>query len=172
MPITSTVKGDLVERAKQGHYTHIIHGCNCNNVMGAGIAPQIAKAFEGVLEADENFHVPVGDKERLGDYSYSWSELAADVEGGYPARGSNWVCVVNLYTQFGTGGRRIGEPDVDYNAIEEGFKILNTLLGDGDYKVGIPMIGAGLAGGDWVKIEEIINRVAPDLEIELVIFDK
>ena len=32
------VKGDLIKSAKEGQFDVIIHGCNCFNTMGAGIA--------------------------------------------------------------------------------------------------------------------------------------
>jgi ribonucleoside-diphosphate reductase beta chain len=37
--------GDLITLAKAGKFDVIAHGCNCHSTMGAGIAPQMAKAF-------------------------------------------------------------------------------------------------------------------------------
>ena len=39
------IEGDLIALAKQGKFDVITHGCNCMSNMGAGIAPQMAKAF-------------------------------------------------------------------------------------------------------------------------------
>lgn len=39
------IEGDLITLAKQGKFDVITHGCNCLSNMGAGIAPQMAKAF-------------------------------------------------------------------------------------------------------------------------------
>ena len=39
------VDGDLIKLAKEGMFDVIAHGCNCHSTMGAGIAPQMAKAF-------------------------------------------------------------------------------------------------------------------------------
>ena len=39
------VKGDLIALAKEGKFDVIAHGCNCFNVMGAGIAPLMAETF-------------------------------------------------------------------------------------------------------------------------------
>jgi O-acetyl-ADP-ribose deacetylase (regulator of RNase III) len=37
--------GDLITLAKSAKFDVIAHGCNCHSTMGAGIAPQMAKAF-------------------------------------------------------------------------------------------------------------------------------
>ena len=39
------VKGDLLQMGKDGTFDIILHGCNCFNTMGAGIAAQIATKF-------------------------------------------------------------------------------------------------------------------------------
>jgi len=39
------IEGDLIVLAKEGKFDVIAHGCNCQCIMGAGLAPQMAKAF-------------------------------------------------------------------------------------------------------------------------------
>lgn len=158
MSINRVFHGDLVKMAQEGQFDVIVHGCNCGGVMGAGIAPQIAKAFGGdkdlVRQADWDFPLELGHKARLGHYSYLQTEN---------------VLVINAYTQHGTGGRRIGKPDVSYDAILSVFTQLNVdLESQPDLRIGIPMIGAGLAGGDWTIIKKLINDATPDLNISLV----
>lgn len=168
MPIVSNIKGNLITLAQDYTYTEIAHGCNCFCVMGAGIAPQIAKAFPEA-EAADNATVR-GDMSKLGTYSY------ADIEDDHI---NNTFTVYNLYTQYGTGGRRKGEPDIDYLALRMAFGKLNedvkSILESGYYDemertqvLGIPMIGAGLAGGDWETIKNLINQATPDVNIEVV----
>ena len=43
--IYQELEGDLIKLAKEGRFDVITHGCNCMCTMGAGIAPQMAKAF-------------------------------------------------------------------------------------------------------------------------------
>lgn len=158
MPINKVVEGDLIQRAKEGSYNVIIQGCNCNCVMGSGLAPQIAKAFPEAEVADNA--TQRGAKGKLGNFTRG-------VNRGY----GQVLHVINLYTQFGTGGFRKGKPDIDYKALFKGFKRINYEYGDfEDYKIGIPMIGAGLAGGHWEAIELLINMATPDLDIELVVY--
>ncbi len=158
MPISKVIKGDLVLMAQSGAFDVIVHGCNCGGVMGAGIAPQIAKAFGGVddlvRKADWDFPLELGNKARLGHYSYLQNE---------------GLLIINAYTQYGTGGRREGKPDISYDAIREVFTQLNVDLECyPELKIGIPLIGCGLALGDWIIIKKLINDATPDLNIALV----
>ena len=126
--------------------------------MGAGIAPQIAKAFDGVLQADKDFEIPVGSAERLGKFSSYYDH-------------KNQLMIVNAYTQFTFTGRESGIRDVDYDAVKEVFTKLNNIIPHNS-SVGIPAIGAGLAGGQWNKIESIINKATPDISITFVQYYK
>jgi len=144
--INSEVTGDLLKCAEEGRYDLIVHGCNCFHTMGAGIAKQIKKQYPGAYLVDIS-HTIKSDSSKLGFYTF--------YDTGY-------FLIVNAYTQYDFRGRN----NVDYRAIRTVFARLNR-----DYAgkmAGIPMIGAGLAGGDWGRIAAIINQVTPDLSIELV----
>ena len=56
-----TVKGDLLAMGKDGTFDIILHGCNCFNVMGAGIAAQIAAQFPDAKLADDETVPPPND---------------------------------------------------------------------------------------------------------------
>jgi len=154
MPIKSEVNGDLISLAKQGRYRAIVHGANCFCVMGAGLAPQIAKEWPEAEMIDS--YTTTGDKSKLGRYS---------------SYRSDEVTVINAYTQYGTGGRAKGLPDIEYKAVAKVFTSINSVYGGVSGKIGIPQIGAGLAGGHWEAIKTIIDLVTPDLDIELVIYN-
>lgn len=47
-----TVHGNLIKMALEGKFDVIIHGCNCFNTFGAGIALQIKRIFPDAYEAD------------------------------------------------------------------------------------------------------------------------
>ena len=140
------INGDLIQLAINGHFDVIIHGCNCFNIMGAGIAKQIKKEFPKAFEADKEF---IGEK--LGNYSCATILDRDDV-----------FVVVNAYTQY-----KIGYGSVDYNAIRSVFKKINK-----DYnmlRIGYPKIGCGLAGGNWTIVESIINEELKGQDHTLVI---
>lgn len=151
------VDGDLIKLAKEGKFNVIVHGCNCLCNMGKGIAPQIKYNFPGTYEAD--LKTIKGDKSKLGTYSYNTLE---NFHGPNKS-----LTVINAYTQYHyRRNYRDTDINVDYEAIEKVFTKLNKDCRG--CKIGIPKIGAGLAGGDWDIIEGIIKRVTPDLNITVV----
>jgi O-acetyl-ADP-ribose deacetylase (regulator of RNase III) len=80
--------------------------------------------------------------------------------------------VLNAYTQY-KYGRNHADGDavpVDYDAITLCMRKINH-----NFKgmhIGLPMIGAGLAGGDWEKIKQIIKRELKDCIVTIVILKK
>ncbi|WDP93028.1 MAG: phosphatase [Desulfobacter sp.] len=134
------IKGDLIKLAQAGEFDVIIHGCNCFCAMDAGIARQIRGTFPKAWQADRE--TPAGDRQKLGHYS--WALI------------NNRACplvVVNGYTQFHYEGDGVL---ADYQAIE---LLFTQLKGDFSGKrFGYPKIGAGLAGGDWAIIGQIIEQ--------------
>lgn len=134
------MEGDLIELALRGKFDVIIHGCNCFCSMGAGIAKVIKHEFPEAYQAD--LATKKGAKEKLGTYSKALIK-----------RNGVKIVVVNAYTQFNWSGTA---PIVDYDAIQNVFtQIKKDFQGK---RIGYPLIGAGLAGGDWNIIEAIINN--------------
>lgn len=156
--ITRIIKGDLIVEFMKMKYDAIVHGCNCFCTMGKGIAKTIKLKFPEAFE--EDCKTVVGDRKKLGTYT------KADVSNKL---NKPETYIINAYTQYDYrktyGGSDI---NVDYDAIKNVFSSLNKDFAG--KKIGIPKIGAGLAGGDWDKIAEIINSVTPDVDIELVEF--
>ncbi len=146
-----TIKGDLIQMAKQGHFDVICHGANCFCVMGAGIAKQIKYEYPEACIADRM--TIKGDNSKLGTISYTH-----DIDG---------VIVVNAYTQYGYGR---GGINCDYNAIRSCMKIIKEKFSD--KRIGLPLIGAGLAGGDWNIIKQIIEEELKGMDVTIVEFDK
>lgn len=60
------IEGDLIKLAKDGHFDVIVHGCNCFNAMGAGIALQIKRNFKKAYLVDQE--TTKGLKSKLGKY--------------------------------------------------------------------------------------------------------
>jgi O-acetyl-ADP-ribose deacetylase (regulator of RNase III) len=147
------VKGDLIALAQAGAFDVIVHGCNCFCTMGAGIARGIAKTFPKALAEDKR--TGKGDRGKLGQIS------VAEI-----AQGDLRLTVVNAYTQFDWRGQG---RKADYDAIRSSFSIIADRFAG--KRIGFPMIGAGLAGGDWQVIEGIIEAELAGLDYTLVVFD-
>lgn len=140
------VEGDLLERASCGYYDIIVHGCNIHHVMGGGIARQIADTWPEAYEADKR--TAKGSRLKLGKFS-SYYEPNSE------------ITIINLYIQDQIGVVKVDgftRPAVDYPALYDGFVGIRDLYGK-NLKIGIPQIGAGLAGGDWNHIENIIDSI-------------
>lgn len=131
-----SISGNLLHLAEQGTFDVIIHGCNCQCAMGAGIAKSIKEFYPQAYVADQS--TEKGSLSKLGDYS------KAD---------TGKFIIVNAYTQFDWRGNGV---KVDYNAVRSVFKkIRKDFSGK---KIGYPKIGAGLANGNWDLIQQIITE--------------
>ena len=117
-------KGDLVRDAEE-QFDVMGHGCNCFCTMGAGIALAVSRKYPGALLADQA--TVSGDESKLGDYS-KWS--------------NDDITILNMYTQFDFRGRG---NKADYVAIRNAMKKMRREFSG--KKIGLPLIGAGLAGG-------------------------
>lgn len=154
------IKGDLIKLAHKGEFDLIGHGCNCYATMGAGIAKSIKSNFYGAYLADKNQKEPKGIM-RLGNFSFAIEET----------KGGKKIYVVNFYSQHYPG------PDYNYEAIKSSFKALVNNLDEiiedpSKFKIGLPLIGCGIAGGDWKKVSKIVKKEFKKYNVTVVIFDK
>jgi len=142
--------GDLLKFAEEGYFDLIVHGCNCFNTMGSGIAKSIKNRWAAAYYAD--FDTIKGDIKKLGNYSY------ADV-----SISSGSLRIINAYTQYDLGTQKV---QIDYEALTLVLRKLNKLYPI--QRIGLPKIGSGLAGGDWNRIKDIIKTELKDMRVTLV----
>ena len=134
-----TTKGDLLDMGKQNEFDIIMHGCNCFCVMGGGIAAQIAQQFPDARLADDE--TVRGDAGKLGSYTV-----------GMHGR----LVILNCYTQYSIS--RDGQDVFEYLAFQ---RVLDKIsLRFGKWRIGLPLIGMGLAGGDPERILPMIEDFA------------
>lgn len=71
------------------------------------------------------------------------------------------IVVANLIGQRGIRGHRMSDysPPIRYQAIREGLERVADYCLRRDATVHMPRMGAGLAGGEWKVIEEIVTEV-------------
>lgn len=151
-----TIKGDLIALAQAGDFDVITHGCNCFCAMGAGIAPLMARAFGCDTFKMEDV-IYRGSINKLGTIDY---QKAEDLP----------LIVVNSYTQYKPGAPgRFGIP-LDYDALSLCLVKINSSFGG--KRVGLPFIGAGLAGGDPIRIYDIMKDTLINVDATLVVFDE
>ena len=140
------VKGDLIKLALAGEFELIAHGCNCFCAMGKGIALGIKTQFPNAYESD--LQTAKGDRAKLGTCSFAVHDS---------------LIIVNCYTQYDWRGSGL---IVDYDAIRSCMRWINENYSD--RRIGLPFIGAGLAGGDWAIIKPIIAEELIDTDLTIV----
>jgi O-acetyl-ADP-ribose deacetylase (regulator of RNase III) len=151
------IHGNLIDLAEQGKFDVIIQGCNCWNVQSAGLAKEIKKRYPQAYEAD--LQTRKGDVSKLGTYSHSLviSNVNSDIE----------FTIINAYTQYKYWG---SSPNINYKAVQSVMKLIKKDFSG--KKIGYPLIGAGLAGGNWTILENIINSELQGENHTLVVFKK
>lgn len=151
------INGNIIELAKEGKFDLIVHGCNGEQSMGAGLARQIKFEFPEAYEADlSDDRTP---EEKLGSIS------GAKVRYANSDGETNKFYVLNGYTQAYARGYGIL---ADYDAIRSVFTTIATHFPKA--RIAYPKIGAGLARGDWDIIEDIIEEELEGLDHTLVLY--
>lgn len=141
--------GNLIDMAEQGLFDVIVHGCNCLNTMGSGIAVEIRTRYPEAYDADTALSLKLQDDtnsqvQKLGCYST------------HLVKGDHKFLIVNAYTQVMFSPRGIDH--FEYASFEV---ILQKMLHEyGVFKIGFPYIGMGLAGGDKDRIITMIQDFA------------
>lgn len=117
----------------------VLHGCNCQGVMGSGVALSIKRkwpeAFTAYRSKVDNTALP---------HNLLGQTALAKVQD------EPLIVVVNLFTQFdyGRDNRRYAE----ITAVRESLKetaMLYRRLGDSTFPVYSVKVGCGLGGLDW-----------------------
>jgi len=157
--------GDATNPEQKGTVI-LVHVCNDIGAFGAGIAKTIDTEFPEVGEAYRDW------KQKPGNLPFQLGEvqLVQTYANEFPDTFLSDLYVANMIAQKGI--RQSGkdfdvhaEPPIRYEAVE---KCLNTVAviakSIGACVVG-PRFGAGLAGGEWSKIEAIINKTMGDIPV-------
>lgn len=142
------VKGNLLDLFDEGEFSVIMHGANCMKTMGAGIAKDIKKRYPEAYYADIFCELPEG-LWRLGKYSCT--------------TGSD---IFNLYTQERPG------PCASLEAIALSLRLVADEAIFPDAEIGLPLIGCGLGGLEWLDVKPIIQRELKDFNVSVVHYDK
>ena len=123
---------------------HIVHGCNAQGVMGSGVALAVKNMYPGAF----------------ADYRKIHEDEGLELGFAYPYMPSEKLVIWNAITQEG-----YGQPtrNCSYDAIQTCFEDINRAVIQADdlgikQEIHIPAIGAGLGGGNWEIIREIIEQ--------------
>jgi O-acetyl-ADP-ribose deacetylase (regulator of RNase III) len=141
-------KGNLLDLAEAGEFDVILHGANCFNTMGGGIAREIRERYPAAALMDDN--TIRGDYNKLGNYTEVFPEFT-----------NGKFTILNCYTQYDMSQ---GNDVFEYAAFELILQKL-TFVYPGK-RFGLPYIGMGLAGGDKTVIIQMIEDFAERVALE------
>ena len=167
------IKGNLLDRAEEGAYDYIMHGCNCFHMMGSGIAGEIARRYPEAARVDRE-NTAYGEPSKLGYYSvtsvFESQRIMKPKQLGWEDKPTYTsvtldkpFTILNCYTQYRPG------PDF----IPSIFPYLITELNEGypGSTIGLPAIGCGI-GGSMDNLSIIVDALVtqgPDVSWELVL---
>ena len=141
------VDGNLLTLAEAGDFDVVIQGCNCFCAMGGGIAREIRERYPHVAAVDAE--TGLGDYNKLGNYS------KAIVKG----EDEHSFIIINAYTQYNMS---TGDDVFEYVAFALILQKIERLYGN--YSIGLPYIGMGLARGNSSIIMQMIEEFADAVE--------
>lgn len=141
------LRGDLLDSKSD----IIAHGCNCSNGFGSGVAKAVSIKYPKVKQAFHDKYEEDGWK--LGDVQFVFTH--------------DGKVVANCATQQAYLPRGINH--ADYDAIRKCMILVKDFAKASNKTIGIPKLGAGLAGGDWAIIEEILKDVFSDYDITIYV---
>lgn len=136
-----TVYGDILDQ----DYGIIVHGCNTQAIMGAGIARDIKLKYPCVFE----------EYYSMCRAAYNANQLLGEIQSVIIKPN---LYIINAFTQKYYGHYHTWG-DENYKAIESCFTKINEFALRTNLPVSFPMIGAGLGGGDFSIIGRIIDKV-------------
>lgn len=159
------IDGDLIKMFQKGKFDIIAHGCNCYATMKAGIALTIGQQFPEAMTADKKMLIPNGPK-RLGRLTYT------EIDNLFEKGKSRPKYLFNLYTQHYPG------PDFKFNALRKALREMKNIINYECYsglenskiRIGLPLIGCGIAGGDWKKVSKLIQKELAGFDVTIIHF--
>jgi O-acetyl-ADP-ribose deacetylase (regulator of RNase III) len=121
----------------------IVHGCNAQGVMGSGVAKAIKQKYPGAFRTYQDAHQSTPGGLKIGEVIWHVQDS---------------IKIANAITQefYGTEKRH-----VNYAAVVKCFTEVIGYANTMKLDIYFPKIGAGLGGGDWSLIEQLINDCDP-----------
>lgn len=142
--------GDVLQNSSVSRI--ICHVVNNKGGFGKGFAASLAKKYPVVKNKYKEWY---GMSLLYGDNKFKLGSLKEVVI-------NDNLTIINMLCQDGYASR-LHPTVIDYLALEmclEQIKLVKP-----KFEIWMPKIGSGLAGGDWNKIEEIIERVLIDRKV-------
>ena len=131
------------------HSNAIAHGVNCQGVMGAGIALEVKRRYPDLFEKYKKMCFEFKDE------NSTLTEFPLGTLYPYRVPNTN-LHILNCFTQVDTA-KGPGVVAISYQAIFTSFLVAGCYCKENGIKeLAIPQVGAGLGGGNWKIIYQLI----------------
>ena len=150
------IQGDATNPTGSEHNKVIIHVCNDIGGWGRGFVLALSRKWK---QPEQSYRAWFGGHNTVSLGMVQFVPVEKN------------ITVANMVAQHDI--RTInGIPPIRYEALEECLKQVAKYAKDHNASVHLPyLMGAGLAGGEWEKIEEIIKNVLCKEDIIVVAYD-
>jgi O-acetyl-ADP-ribose deacetylase (regulator of RNase III) len=171
------LKGDATNPTAKGKKI-IVHICNDVGGWGKGFVMAISKRWKQpeieyrnwcknkVLELTDT--VQFIRLESRDKYS---NESKFELGNVQFVKATNDIWIANMIAQRDIRPSKDGIPPIRYTYVRECLERVRQFAKRQNASVHMPRIGCGLAGGQWTKIEEIVNDNLIAHEIETTVYD-
>ena len=150
------VLGNVIDMAFAAELDVIIQGCNCFCRMVNGLATEISERCPNAVHIDNT--TKAGARAKLGTYTVGFQSTEANHQ----------FAVVNAYIQF-ERRREEDEDLVEYDALRTLLQAVPSEIAG--MRIGLPLIGARIACGNWATIERMVLEELSALDVTIVHFD-
>lgn len=156
----------------------ITHICNDIGGWGKGFVMAITKKWkEPENEYRKWYKAKIGEESNIVEYQrltrrdeYS-NEKEFKLGNVQFVKVSNGLWIANMIAQHKIRKNNDGLPPIRYPFVRECLERVREFAQVENANVHMPRIGCGLAGGEWTKIEEIINDELIAHEIKTTVYD-
>lgn len=136
----------------------IAHVCNDIGAWGRGFVRAISRRWPAPESAYRLWHTQGGADFSLGQVQFVMVE-----------RPGTWVA--NMIAQHRIGRAADGTPPIRYAALETALGRTAAFAVEHGASVHMPRIGCGLAGGQWERIEPLIEHTCLARDVPVFVYD-
>lgn len=144
----------------------VAHGCNCQGVMGSGVAKAVRQKWPTVYE---RYHQFVDHFKKQGHPTSELLGMSQILNVGHPTlEDPNSLFVANMFTQDRYGND--GKVYADLNAIEKALALTMSFCRGADLPLYMPQVGCGLGGLSWGDdVEPVVRRLQSEYDVPVYV---
>lgn len=149
-------------------YGVVAHGCNCQGVMGSGVALAIRQRWPSVFQRYQSFVAAYRKEHHPNMGGLLGAQQIINVTE--PLMMQNSLFVANLFTQEYYG--RDGKVYADLEAIGRGLDATLAFCKGAQLPLYLPRIGCGLGGLSWdTQVGPLLAGLVDEYDVEVYVCD-